>query len=478
MLDIRMRENLRNRGWIARAFASSALGLTDLAAVILCFLAVCAFFPHPSFVDYFSFLSQYFQFVPLFVVSFIAFGLYPGLSLAPAEELRRFTLSSLVANIISIAMTTGLQWHADRDGAVFPLVWLVSIPMLTACRVISRALISHSTLWGVPAVVFGTSREARAIVDRLLRYRWIGYTPKLILEDDGKKATLYKGIPVISDLPRGFELARACGYSVALVSLAAVRHSREKDLIRRYMTRFPTFIVFSDFVGLVGVWSAVRDFEGIIGLSKKQKLLVPRNAAAKRVIDILVVTFGGMAILPFIVLLTLLVKLGSPGPAFYRHRRLGKGGREIFVWKFRSMVADADARLAECFETNPASRKEWSANHKLKNDPRITRIGRFLRRSSLDELPQILNVLKGEMSLVGPRPIVHQEVKHYRSAWDAVSSVLPGMTGLWQVSGRSEAGYHQRVEQDLYYIQNWSIWLDLYILFKTIWKVISGNGAY
>ncbi|MCX5913686.1 MAG: undecaprenyl-phosphate galactose phosphotransferase WbaP [Deltaproteobacteria bacterium] len=454
------------------------LRLTDLVVVLLCFSIVCAFFRNRSFADYYGFFSTFYPFIPLFVISFIIAGLYPGLSLAPAGELRRFTVGSLLASILCLAFTTGLKFRVDQNSEVFLFVWLISIPLLTVCRVVSRALISRSTLWGVPTVVFGTGRETRALVDRLLRCRWIGYKPELILEEDGKKGAAYRGIPVIRDIPRGFNLAKSFGYSTVLVSLPASSHEKYKNIVRNYVTRFPTFIMFSDYIGLVGVWSQVRDFEGMIGLSKKQKLLIPQNMGVKRVMDLLVVFIGSVVILPFTFLIALLVKLDSPGPVFYRQRRLGKGGHEITTLKFRSMITGAENKLSECLKNDTNAMKEWNSNHKLKADPRITRVGLFLRKSSLDELPQFLNVLKGEMSIVGPRPIVRQEVRHYRNAWESVSSVLPGITGLWQVSGRSETGYHERVEQDLYYIQNWSIWLDLFILFKTVWIVLSGKGAY
>ena len=477
-LTTRSRNIWLRSGRIARLFASSVLGLTDLVVVLVCFSIVCAFFRPQPFADYYGFLCTFYPFIPLYTVSFIIAGLYPGLSLAPAGELRRFTVGSLLASILCLALTAGLELSVDQNSQVFLLVWLISIPLLTVCRVVSRALISRSTLWGVPTVVFGTGIEARALVDRLLRCPWIGYKPGLILEDDGIKGSAYRGIPVIRNIPQGFNQARSSGYSTVLVSLPAASHEKYKDIVQHYVTRFPSFIIFSDFIGLVGVWSQVRDFEGVIGLSKKQKLLIPQNMAVKRVMDLLVVVLGSIVILPFILLIALLIKLDSPGPVFYQHRRLGKGNREITTWKFRSMIAGAENKLSECLKNDTNARKEWNSNHKIKKDPRITRVGRFLRKTSLDELPQFLNVLKGEMSIVGPRPIVRQEVRHYRNAWESVSSVLPGITGLWQVSGRSETGYHERVEQDLYYIQNWSIWLDLFILFKTVWIVLSGKGAY
>jgi FlaA1/EpsC-like NDP-sugar epimerase len=241
-------------GRIARLFASSVLGLADLVVVLLCFSIVCAFFRNQPFSAYYEFFSSFYPFIPLFLASFIVAGLYPGLSLAPAEELRRFTLGSLLASILCLALTTGLKLHFDQNNKVFLFVWLISIPLLTACRVVSRALISRSTPWGVPAVVFGTGREARALVDRLLRCPWIGYKPKLILEEDGMRGAAYRGIPVIRNIPQGFNLAKSYGYSTILVSLPAGSHEKYRDIVQHYVRRFPRFVVFSDFIGLVSVW--------------------------------------------------------------------------------------------------------------------------------------------------------------------------------------------------------------------------------
>ncbi|MDX9827892.1 MAG: sugar transferase, partial [Spirochaetia bacterium] len=148
------------------------------------------------------------------------------------------------------------------------------------------------------------------------------------------------------------------------------------------------------------------------------------------------------------------------------------------AWKFRSMVANSKEVLQKILSSDPAKKLEWEANQKLQDDPRITRMGRFLRKTSLDEIPQIWNVIKGEMSLVGPRPIVEDEIVKYGHHYKLFSSVKPGMSGLWQVSGRSETDYEERVALDILYIQSWSLWLDLYVLFKTVGAVLGGKGAY
>jgi Undecaprenyl-phosphate galactose phosphotransferase WbaP len=223
---------------------------------------------------------------------------------------------------------------------------------------------------------------------------------------------------------------------------------------------------------------SVRDFEGILGLATSQKLKMFWNLGIKRLIDLSIVIFGGIVILPWLLFFALLVKLSSPGPVLYGHTRLGQNGKPFRAYKFRSMVVDAREQLEIMLESNPQIREEWERNHKLKNDPRVTRIGRFLRRTSFDEFPQLINILRGEMSLVGPRPVVDEEVEKYGEDYNRIFSVKPGLTGLWQVSGRSDTDYSERVAFDTYYLQSWSVWLDLWILYKTVGVVIRGKGAY
>ena len=191
----------------------------------------------------------------------------------------------------------------------------------------------------------------------------------------------------------------------------------------------------------------------------------------------MLIALAVVCLIPVFVVLALLVKCSSRGPVFYRARRLGVNGKPIEVWKFRTMYKDADERLAKILAENPELKKEWDENFKLKNDPRITPLGKILRKTSLDELPQFVNVLRGEMAVIGPRPIVEKEIAYYGPSYEVFSRVKPGITGFWQVSGRSDTTYERRIELDMYYINNWSIWLDYYIFLKTVKEVLICRGA-
>ena len=205
--------------------------------------------------------------------------------------------------------------------------------------------------------------------------------------------------------------------------------------------------------------------------------LVPKHSMA-RVLDLSCILLALPFILAAFFIITILVMLDSEGPVFYRRARIGRYGRRFYVYKFRTMVQNADHLLQTYLAESPELRAEWLATHKLKNDPRITRVGAILRKTSLDELPQLWNILVGEMSLIGPRPIVDAEVEKYGDCFDLYTQVRPGLTGLWQVSGRSDTSYEQRVELDKYYVLNRSLKLDLQILWKTVFVVLKKDGAY
>jgi undecaprenyl-phosphate galactose phosphotransferase len=184
-------------------------------------------------------------------------------------------------------------------------------------------------------------------------------------------------------------------------------------------------------------------------------------------------------LLPTILIIGVLIKLDSRGPIFYTQERIGKNGKKFKVIKFRSMYTNADELLKEFLGKNPELKQEYETFRKLKNDPRVTKVGKFLRKTSLDELPQIFNVLKGEMSLVGPRPAFEEEIiKYYKDYAIYYYKVLPGITGLWQISGRSNTSIFQRAELEVWYVKNWNIWLDIVILIKTIKVVLKREGAY
>ncbi len=215
----------------------------------------------------------------------------------------------------------------------------------------------------------------------------------------------------------------------------------------------------------------------IINKEKTNKKILYR--ATKRMIDIIGAIVGIIFLIPTTIAVCLARKISKEdkGPVFYEQLRYGKNGKVFRLYKFRSMCIGADEKLKRYLEENEEIRKEFQKTHKLQNDPRITKIGNFLRKTSLDDLPQVINILKGEMSFVGPRPVVEKEVEDYGKNKDKFLSVKPGLTGYWQVNGRSNTTYEERMEMELYYVDNCSLWLDIKIFFKTFITVFKKEGA-
>jgi lipopolysaccharide/colanic/teichoic acid biosynthesis glycosyltransferase len=256
------------------------------------------------------------------------------------------------------------------------------------------------------------------------------------------------------------------------VVLLDLRNSRSEDsalaLSRLY---------FVDFVGVRATGIGAY----LLGRHCKYIHFMPMSSfdrRMKRVVDLLLSFFVLVLLSPFLLVVAIAIKLDSPGPILYKHRRLGRNMKYFSLLKFRTMFEDADRRLRKILAENPELRREFEATYKLKNDPRATRVGRFLRSTSLDEIPQLFNIIKDQMSWVGPRPIVAGEIPFYKKCDMLPFRVTPGATGLWQISGRNDASYERRVELDLQYVNNWSYWQDIKILVGTIPAVLSRRGAY
>jgi len=464
------------------ALTASAFVFSDMLGVMLSvgwgfFWVRIYYFIFPGHINFKSFVT-YWPYIPVFVIIFQILSLYPGISLAPAEELRRFSIGSFMAHG-GVIMSRYIEKH-DWDAITAALIvsCVFSTVILLTARSVTHWLLHVTRLGGIPAVIYGSGSTGKIVVDRLLGSSRTGYVPVLMLDNEPNGADEYRNVPIIHDTSIGHEIVSRYKIRMAMVAMSDLDSKGMKHLLNSSVSAFRYSAYIPDFVSATSIWTSVRDFGGVLGLTTSNKLKMAWNLWIKQFMDITIVIFGGILILPFLLVIALLIKISSPGPVLYGHKRLGKNGKHFTAYKFRSMVMDSQERLQKLFETNPEIKKEWDKNHKLQNDPRVTAIGRFLRRTSLDEFPQLLNILKGEMSLVGPRPIVDDEVSKYGEDFGWIFSVKPGMTGMWQVSGRSETDYAVRVLYDTYYLRSWSVWLDVWILFMTFGAVLRGKGAY
>ncbi|GHV02239.1 undecaprenyl-phosphate galactose phosphotransferase WbaP [Spirochaetia bacterium] len=471
--------------WYRTRYHRTSSALTATAMIFADFLGVMLSFGvgffivnlyNLSAINFKSFVT-YWPYLPLFIAVFWIAHLYPGVSQAPADELRHFCISSLMVHGGIIVSRYIEDQEFDPISIAFIVSFAFSTIILLFCRSCMRAILRRTKLGGIPAVIFGCGSTGRMVADRCQKSR-IGYMPVLILDDDPARGDEYQGIPIIHDTGIGPELVKRYNIKMAIVAMPKMEAKALAHLLNYSVSAFRYNVLIPDFLGTTNIWMSIRDFDGILGLASSQKLKMFWNLGVKRFIDLSLVIAGGIIILPLLLFFALLVKLSSPGPVLYGHTRLGLNGRFFKAYKFRSMAVDAEEQLEIMLESDPKVREEWEATHKLKNDPRVTAIGRFLRRTSFDEFPQLINILKGEMSLVGPRPVVKDEVERYGEDFDRIFSVKPGLTGLWQVSGRSDTNYAERVAFDTYYLQSWSVWLDLWILYKTFGVVVRGKGAY
>lgn len=285
------------------------------------------------------------------------------------------------------------------------------------------------------------------------------------------------GVPLVGDLSLAPVLAARLKIPYAVLAMPGVDSAKLLQIVERIGGKFTHLLIIPDLFGFATMGVPAKSLGGILGVEVRQQLLLPGPRLAKRIIDVALTALGGMIVLPFLLVIAALIKLDSKGPVFYTQKRLGRDGTYFSAYKFRTMHGDGEERLKAILDSDPTLRAEYAIYHKLRRDPRVTRIGRFLRKFSLDEFPQLLNVITGDMSLVGPRPYIERELTEMSGQEKIILRAPPGMTGMWQVSDRNATSFAQRVQIDVYYVRNWSPWLDLHILAKTFGVVIKGSGV-
>jgi Undecaprenyl-phosphate galactose phosphotransferase WbaP len=405
----------------------------------------------------------------------LAIRLLPGWGLGAVEELRR-TVLLLIAVYAGMGTALFVLHRGDQISRItVSVAFLSCLPLLPYVRIRLKAFLVARGLWGMPCIVFGDVVSIGNVLKALRGEPGLGYRPVAVqvLGDEAPSAEI-DGVPVVP--------ATALRQPGAMAAILAVQHPSPHqllDLVEGPLAGFRRLLVVPDFIDAAAVWGQPRDLGGVLGLEISRNLQDAWVRAAKRGFDLVLVALVlplWLVAMPVIALLILARDRQTP---FFIHRRVGRGGREFPMWKFRTMRTGAEQALPQAIGDNEELRRQWEVNFKLADDPRVTPFGRFLRRSSLDELPQLLNVVRGEMSIVGPRPLpaYHaREIPERLRQWR--ETVRPGVTGLWQVSGRSDAGTAGIIRSDAYYLRHWSIWLDIVILVRTLRVIWYRAGAY
>jgi Undecaprenyl-phosphate galactose phosphotransferase WbaP len=364
--------------------------------------------------------------------------------------------------------------------------WLQALLYVPLVRMGLKWLLIRNGYWQKPTVIIGAGAKAREAYSALSSEPLLGFHVVAFLDPDAAASTTarfieVRGLPV-PVRPLGVEPARAIkslGFPHVVLALDGTALSSDQSMLERLQMDHNDIMVVPPISGLPLLGMEVSHFfsHDVLFLQPRNNLARSSSRLLKRVFDVLAAGAGLLVLSPLLGWIAWQVKRDG-GPAFYGHKRVGLRGRYFSCYKFRSMVLNSDKVLKQLLADDPVAREEWQRDFKLKNDPRITRIGAFLRRTSLDELPQLWNVLKGDMSLVGPRPVIEEELQRYGNKLRYYLFVRPGITGLWQISGRNDVDYSERISFDTWYTKNWCLWYDIAILLRTVKVVFEGRGAY
>lgn len=476
-----------NARWAERLLLTSVLVILDWLMILFGFwLAYAirfeaglswAYQPNEAPTDYYQYLV--FFVAPVWLIVFRLFGLYDfrNLFAGTREYARAFNASTLCMMLLILMIFFGENREVARGWVI--LSWLLVSFWTMLGRFVLRRIVQTMRANGrflTAALIIGANEEGLAIAEQLQANPKAGVWLAGFADDDlGSGSELLPGVPVLGSVDSLSTLVRQHGVQEIIVASTAIPREKLLQLFNTFGSDDNiTLRMSSGLYELLTTGVEVQEFGNVPLLSVNKVRLTGVDTFMKNTLDFVLSLMALIVFLPVMTAISIAIKFDSSGPIFHLRRVVGVGGKSFNALKFRTMYVDADERLAR----DPELRREFEVNHKLKNDPRVTRIGRFLRRTSLDELPQLINVLIGQMSLVGPRMITEEERAKYGKWRMNLSTVKPGITGLWQVSGRSDVSYDDRVMLDMNYIRNYSIWFDLHILWQTIPAVLKSRGAY
>jgi exopolysaccharide biosynthesis polyprenyl glycosylphosphotransferase len=469
---------LRRFGTNYAVFSMLLDGIITLAALNIA-VALRPYFPQVPYLVPVSELSLPFWIyvtVPLvWVMVFVVASVYdPKRTYRLVDELQTVTLASLLAALIC----AGIFYLFFREFSrwLFVFFFVSNLILLLGWRIIARIIwrmIRSPSSEDKRVLIVGAGELGQRVGQMVREYSWTGLALIGYL-DDAPDSQSRKNVTWLGKVYDIRQVVQEHSISDVVVALPQSAFGMVNDLVR-IMHDLPLLVrVVPDYYSLSLYQATVEDFAGIPMINLRDPALNDVQRLIKRVFDIFVGSIAAMIILPLLGIVSLAIKIDNPGPVLFRQKRVGENGRLFDMYKFRSMVVGAENMQDDVTELN----ERGEIIYKKANDPRITRVGRIIRRTSLDELPQLFNVLKGDMSLVGPRPELPFMIDYYEP-WQHTRFAVPqGMTGWWQINGRADKPLHLHTDDDIYYIKNYSLWMDIYILLKTPWVVLRGKGAY
>jgi Undecaprenyl-phosphate galactose phosphotransferase WbaP len=472
--------SLGENTFLRKALATAIFLISDLTLLIVSF-AVAVTISNAFLTEKIEITKNIINLIilslPFFLIAYALRALYPGYGVDIIEELRSLSYSTTIAFIIFGLLSYLVKDISYEFRLSAMLSYILALIQLPIGRTLVRRICSDKSWWGIPVVVIGAGRAGERVIDSLTKQKQIGLRPIVAVDDDIDRWGYIKGVPVIGGLEIIPDVAARLCNEHAIIAMPRVRAPRQKEIINKYSKYFAHITIIPDMFGLSSLWVSVRDFGGILGFELQQRLLSRSAQIRKRIFDIILGTLLLLLSSPLMFVIAILVKLDSRGKVFFKQERMGIGDSRFKIIKFRTMHSDAEQRLAAILNSNPNLRKEYEIYHKLKDDPRLTRVGKFLRKYSLDELPQFWNVIRGDMSLIGPRAYIPWEKIKMNGHDEIILKVKPGISGLWQVTDRNKSSFEERNLMDVYYIRNWSMFLDIYILARTIAVVLSGRSG-
>ncbi len=479
-----------NRPWL-KTLAVFGMLITDIATLLLIFWISLQIrlYILPRFADIFPAqippdLSAKVWWVILITIICIAYEKLYTRRLTFWRETKRLIAAVSLAFLLMLAAVSLTKMGGEVSRTVVVTAYGLSLIILPISRYAAKTLLARLKIWHEPVIIIGSDPVGREVAQALIKDRYVGYALVGFVDNNGQHAPVMvngREIPLLGQVQ---DIAQILHQTRVKTAIIAIPHLPGGELVKLNNSLQPylrSILIVPDLLGIPVIGGEVDYFfdEQILAFRTRNNLASRINIIAKRLFDISVGSIMLLVMLPLIIGLALAVRLDSKGTALYMGRRIGRHGREFRCYKFRTMFMNNDEILEEFLHDNPEALEEWQVYAKIKgDDPRVTRVGKWLRKFSLDELPQLINVLKGEMSLVGARPYLPREKENMGVYVDTILLANPGITGLWQVSGRNEIDFAGRLKMEAWYVRNWSMWLDISLLFRTVGVVLSRKGAY
>ena len=462
------------------SFVVSALILTDLTSALLAILA--ADYIHVLFGADNSVLISAGRatlfFVLLWPLMYMREGLYPGYGITAIQHLRKQVVGTFYVGFIILGISLFVSEFILLPVTFTVLATAVGMVLSPLLKHLTKRCLSNLGLWGSPVVIIGANPTGKLVAEVMKSRPLVGLNPVAFFDHNPDQVgRTLAGVPVRGTVEDAQRFIESRGLKHVFVTHTGLPDHGLNLTVGKQGGAPKTLRFISDLSSLETTKRYASGLHNMMTLDVRNNLRSPLNRTVKRAVDVIGSGLALLLLLPLLAAIYLWIRMDSPGPAFYSSKRIGQRGEPFCCFKFRSMRVDAEAQLQRLFEQDPRYRTEYELFHKLHNDPRITRAGQILRKYSLDELPQLLNVFRGEMSLVGPRPYLLGELAKIPDANQIVFEAKPGMTGHWQVSERNNVRFEERLWMEEHYVRNWSVWWDFILLFETVQVVVKPNAA-